>query len=91
MAVRQKRKVAVTELGRYTPSEKPSVQWYETADQNTVHIGGIKWQNRYSVVIPFADVTVAQEVLSRLPEMLQCLNKPIDPNAWAFERGLEST
>lgn len=79
------------ELGRYTPSEKPSVKWYETAGPNTVHIGGIKWQNRYAVVIPFADEAVAREVLSRLPEMLQGLSRPVDPNAWAFERGLEST
>ena len=61
----------MTELGRYTPSEKPSVKWYETAGPNTVHIGGIRWQNRYAVVIPFADEKIARQVLDNLPEMLK--------------------
>ena len=80
----------MTKLGRYTPSEKPSVKWYETAGPNTVHIGGIRWQNRYAVVIPFADEQVAKEVLSRLPYLLQNVTKE-DPNQLAFDRGLEST
>ena len=34
------------ELGKYTPSETPSIEWYQVTAER-VSIGGIKWQDRY--------------------------------------------
>lgn len=62
------------ELGKYTPAGKPNVEWYQIAPGG-VSMGGINWQDRYDVKIPFANREVAYEVLGRVEEMLQALIK----------------
>lgn len=65
----------MSELGKYTPSEKPSIERYETAGNGGVSYGHIKWQPRYAIKIPFDNQEVAYEVLGRVEEMLQRLIK----------------
>lgn len=62
------------ELGKYTPSETPSIEWYQVTAER-VSIGGIKWQDRYCVKIPFAKREVAAEVLLNIQPFLKTLIK----------------
>ena len=62
----------VIELGKYTPSETPHIEWYQVT-KDKVSIGGIQWQDRYCIKIPFNDRKVASEVLAKIGQMLQTL------------------
>lgn len=62
------------ELGKYTPSETPTIEWYQVTAER-VSIGGIKWQDRYCVKVPFANREVAAEVLSNIQPFLKTLIK----------------